>query len=250
MPAQPTVLAPTNPPDDGVAVPVASPARTGIRPAVAIGAVLVFALGIGAGALVFSGDDDEPGVLDVTTTTPVTETTVPVTETTATTTTSTTTEVVPQFATCQNTRYGWTLEYPADWYTDDAGDPELTCTMFDPEPFEVELDTEPYFVRVFATWAGNDYETMVASAMEGTFSTVLDRQDLQLDGRRASAFLLEETGEGFFDAGWLRYEYYVEWGPTTSFLLSLTNPPGAFFDDAVPVVDAMARSLELGTPPA
>lgn len=247
------MIAPTNPPADGAAVPMAAPARTGIKPAVAIGAVVVFALGIGAGALVFAGGDDDDDPFDVAatapTTVPVTETSAP-TETTATVTTTTTTAVLPQYATCQNTLRDWTLEYPADWYTDDGGEPELTCTMFDPEPFEVELDTEPYFVGVFATWAANDYDEMVASTMEGTFATVLDRQDVQIDGRRATAFLLEETGEGFFDAGWMRYEYHVEWGPASSFLITLSNPPGAFFEETRPVIDTMARSLRLGAPPA
>lgn len=73
------------------------------------------------------------------TTTTVAETT-PTTE--GTTTTGGDEAALPEgWTRCENLVEGYSIGYPSDWYTDSLG-PETECVWFDPQPFQLEEDTE------------------------------------------------------------------------------------------------------------
>lgn len=131
---------------------------------------------------------------------------------------------------------GWSLVYPADWYT---GDGELACVAFAPYPIVVASDTE-LDGAVFAITLDEQFDVVVGSGLpEG--AALLEENDEDIGGRRAISWLYEEGGLGPFPAGTLVYDVYLEYGDQT--VLFTTWHEGGDLPWFGPVVNELASSF-------
>jgi hypothetical protein len=129
------------------------------------------------------------------------------------------------------------------WLRANGGSVVPACTVFDPHDVNVppasELPAEIAIVidvedRAFDEVAGGDF------ALE-----VVEREPVQVAGRRGVRRLVEHTGEGLFDRGMRSYEYVVDWGDGRT-LVAQTNDVGTpDFDERRCILDDMMQRLRV-----
>jgi hypothetical protein len=160
---------------------------------------------------------------------------------------TTTTPPAPDTTTCTNDEIGFSIEYPVTWYTTDGGDPLLSCTWFDPRPFDIPADSE-IDVAISAYFVDIDLDQMVEWELDPAFAYVIDYRETTIDGRRAVVAEVEYGGDGYYPNGWHGYFYLVDWDGRT-FELMTVGMPTTTFPGHVAVLDEMATTLRLGVPP-
>lgn len=144
-------------------------------------------------------------------------------------------------ASCTNDDGGFSVEYPADWHTNEEG-PAPACTFFDPEPIEVPEATDFFGAAVTAT----RQPVAAEEVLEGVDPSreVLEREVIQVGGQRAFRMEAESTGEGLLDAE-IRYYQVVVAVDGESIILATYDFEEDDYERNREVVDRMAESLRL-----
>jgi hypothetical protein len=122
---------------------------------------------------------------------------------------TTTTVALPAGIPCTSVD-GWSVTYPADWYT--AGG-EWACTAFAPWPIVIEEATE-IDVAIFALTLVEPLDEALLTAVPDN-RELLDWYETEIGGIRAVAVVLEELEDAFYSAGTIIYDVYVDNGATT-----------------------------------
>lgn len=148
---------------------------------------------------------------------------------------------------CTNDLVGFSIDYPASWYTNDGGDPWSSCTWFDPRPFDPTADTE-VDVAISSFYIDYGLDQMVEWELDPAFAFVLDYRETIVDGRRAVVAHVEYNGDGYYPNGWHGYLYLIDWDGYTFELITVGMPTTTFPSHTV-ILDEMAASLRLGVPP-
>lgn len=147
-------------------------------------------------------------------------------------------------ASCRSETVGITVTYPAGWIAY-GGDARWTCLLFDPQPIDVQLDSElpPVAVAIFddarpASTVAADFET-------ASVYTVLYKDSGTVDGRDAVAYEVENTGEGYYGKGVRQTVVIVDRGSRGSLVLETTGTAGARYDGNVEVLVRMVEALKI-----
>lgn len=141
-------------------------------------------------------------------------------------------------AACTNDQAGYTIEYPSTWHTN-SGEVTAPCTLFDPEPIEVEEGTEASTV---ITLNASDTDFRDASA-DDAFGDVRSRDSAVIDDREAVAVVAEATGQALLDEGTLSYTWVVNM-QDGSLVASTHDMAGRDFRADSDVLDEMISSLD------
>jgi hypothetical protein len=152
--------------------------------------------------------------------------------------------------TCHSAKFGVTVTYPTAWY-EYTGDPDRTCTLFDPKPFPTITDgSDPQGIIEFFSEA-NPMAKVVAD-YQGA-AKVLQTTPTTIDGRPATLLEIDYTGVGAAPNGLHEYLYLIDMGQTTLAVAAqgIYDPSAATADwpydgykDNVKVVDSIARTLK------
>lgn len=153
-------------------------------------------------------------------------------------------------ASCTNSELGITISHPEGWHTN-RGEVLPACSVFDPEPFELEEGTEiPLDLAVVLQGSDRQFATY-ADADDQPGTRELERRESTIDGRDAVAMLLEATEDApLLEPGTHLYRWAVDTGvdemTAVSTLLLVTYDRGEpDFDEKRRVLDAMVEGLEL-----
>lgn len=141
---------------------------------------------------------------------------------------------------CTNPVDGYRIEYPAEWHTND-GTVVSECRLFDPQPLELEPDTEiPSDIAVSIQREPVAFETVTR---EPHGERELSRQELTVGGRPAVCQDIELLEDLLRPAGSRSYRCAVDLDGET--LIAVTHEEGEpAFETAKRVLDAMIRTLE------
>jgi hypothetical protein len=160
-------------------------------------------------------------------------------------TTATTAPTSPAGAlteTCRNGHDGFTLSYPAGWYTE-QDNPLWRCSIFDPNRFVIDPDTEvpPTAVMVYV-----DLEPLaraVSSYTNAHLWRVLSQTATTAGDHRAVAIELVDKGEAMYEAGTRQYIVLIDVGERTFVVETVDS--GNDYRLNKQVVDAMAQTLQV-----
>jgi hypothetical protein len=110
-------------------------------------------------------------------------------------------------AQCTHADAGLTVNYPADWHTN-TGEVMTACSLFDPEPIDIEPDTEiPHDIAVIIRVEPVSFD-QVSEPSSGEYR--ISSRETTIDGRRALVVESESTGDGLLPEGVLAYRYYID----------------------------------------
>jgi hypothetical protein len=129
------------------------------------------------------------------------------------------------WSTCTNPVEGFSVDYPAGWYTDHP-EPRYACTYFDPRPFELEPA---------ADWGPKALQVTVAPE-DTELGGVDSRTEVEIGGRDAIRYQ-SSSGDGF-----VAYGYRVDEGGR-AFSIFTTSNPGVGYSALKRVVEHAAGSL-------
>jgi len=147
-------------------------------------------------------------------------------------------------ASCRSETVGITVTYPAGWQAY-SGDARWTCLLFDPQPIDVQMDSElpPVAVAIFddarpAATVAADYET-------ASVYTILSTDSGTIDGHDAVAYEVENTGQGYYEKGVRQTVVIVDRGSRRSLVLETTGTAGARYDGNVEALAMMLQALKI-----
>ncbi len=145
-------------------------------------------------------------------------------------------------ASCTNPEDDYTVEYPADWATnEDSIDSVPPCSLFDPDPAQIRTEGQqvPADVAVFLRVEPVSFEEASgASASEQELS----RRDAMVDGRRAERIEVRHTGEGLYPEGTLTTRWTVDLDGE-SFIATSHNIGEPAYEEKVRVLDRMMQTV-------
>jgi hypothetical protein len=132
------------------------------------------------------------------------------------------------WSTCTNDIQGFSIDYPAAWYTDHPA-PELACFFFDPRRFEVPRDSD---------FTGTALEVILERPPDEVLAEgrIRERTDVKLGEREAVRF------ETLRDDGMVVYGYVIE-EEGTSFSIVTTGNQGVDYSPWRRIVDQAAATL-------
>lgn len=198
---------------------------------IAILAVLLLIAGVVIGVLVLSDSDDDPG-RDARAPRASTTTSEPAPTTTA----------APSTATCTSTTGGFTVEYPAGWFVDMHPE-RRECALFDPDPIDVEPNTEGPLVAVtIVVEPSVAFADIVSGLTDPTTYDVREQRDLTVDGFPALLIDAVQTESLLEPAGTRWYQVVID-RPGATTIVYVLGLPGT--DDTADraTLDAMVASL-------
>lgn len=147
------------------------------------------------------------------------------------------------WATCTNPQDGYTIDYPADWATNEEPiDHVAPCSLFDPDP--AQLRTEgmelPTDIAVSVFLEAAPFEDVTRGAASGVDE--LSRSEQTVDGRAAVRRELEATGEGLYPQGLRLTVWAIDLDGTT--LVAQTFDAGEpEYETAQQVLDDMVATV-------
>lgn len=150
---------------------------------------------------------------------------------------------------CANPEAGYEISYPGGWHTD-PGDVLGPCRVFDPEPLELEPNTEiPFDVAVVLDVEDIPYDEIRDAIRDDDRGLrVRSLTETRVAGRPAIRVHGVGTGAALLPEGMDRYGYVVDLDERT--LLATTYEAGdPSFETKRDVLDAMVESLELAASP-
>lgn len=149
---------------------------------------------------------------------------------------------------CSEPDAGYTLTYPAGWFTVEDG--PVPCRFFHPEPFRLPARTEASWIAVNVQLAPVAFDEIVRSEGSRITTGVLTRREVDVGGRRGVRTVRTTSGAGLLPAGLRIVTWYVEAGDAT--LVGTTSEAAAAgtFAGNVEVLDAMIASAQVPRPPA
>lgn len=146
---------------------------------------------------------------------------------------------------CTGAGAGYTVHYPATWFTVDDG--PVPCRFFHPEPFVLPEKSEATGVAVTVQLAPVPFDEIV-SRLDGTgaFDEVLSRQPVDVSGRRALRIETRTRGAGLLPAGIGRVTWYVEAGGETLVATTSAIASAGTFLANTGVLDDIVATAEIG----
>jgi hypothetical protein len=134
------------------------------------------------------------------------------------------------WSTCTNDIQGFSIDYPAAWYTDHPA-PELACFFFDPRRFEVPRDSD---------FTGTALEVILERPPDDVIAEgqIRERTEVTVGGRDAVRF------EALGDDGMVVYGYVIE-EDGTSFSIVTTGNEGVDYSPWRRIVDKAAGTLRI-----
>lgn len=144
-------------------------------------------------------------------------------------------------AECEDPEVGYRMSYPSDWRTND-GEVVPSCRLFDPQPIEVEPQTEvPLGIAVAVRTTDVSLETF---ATEDEAAEVLTSRSTTVDGHEAVVVEVRSTGEAMLPEGVRSYRYAVDLGDRR--LVAITHDVGApAYEQTRQVLDQMMDTIDL-----
>jgi hypothetical protein len=127
---------------------------------------------------------------------------------------------------CVNAEVGFSIGYPADWFTTDVyttldgserPHPEVACSYFDPRPFVIPVDGEYPATALEAHLSRRPLATIVEQLTDATFYRPLSREELTIAGMPAVR-LEGELVEGLRTG--TRYDVLIDLGDGRTFYLT------------------------------
>lgn len=145
---------------------------------------------------------------------------------------------------CVARERGYRLEFPARWFTNDAGQSE-PCRFFHPEPFSLAPGTEATGIAISVSVNPLPFHQVTPVPTGSMASEVLGRRTATLDGRPAVRVETQATGEALLAAGVRGVSWFVDLSPGT--LVATTSEAAAAgrHADNVEVLDDMMQSLRV-----
>ena len=156
-------------------------------------------------------------------------------------------QVAPDAERCENAELGYSVGYPADWFTneavvtdDPALDPIESCRYFAEEPIEVVPNAGlPPTVAI-------SFSRQPTAPPPSDGATVLSSEQVTVAGRPATVRETEGTAESpFFGAGDRAYEYLIELPAGDVLQVSTTTDADGDYEEHKDVLDRMMQALEL-----
>jgi hypothetical protein len=156
---------------------------------------------------------------------------------------------------CTNDAAGYSIGYPADWFTTDVlngeEDPANACRWFDPEPFgrdgNIVSDGFAYPLEVGVRAGG--FDVVVADETEGSVR-VLSKDATSIGGLRAVRLELEFLDGPIVPAGTRLYEYVIELASDRTLRVYTADQPGiaGTYEDNRRTVDRAVATLRFADP--
>jgi hypothetical protein len=116
-------------------------------------------------------------------------------------------------ASCENSEWGFVIEYPADWEVNEEG-PLPACSVFHPESIEFPDDRElPAELAIALREEPQPLEELDPD-VDPTIE-VRSRDRVTIDERDAEILEVEATGDGAHAQGLVTYRYHVDRGANT-----------------------------------
>ncbi|HET9724115.1 MAG TPA: hypothetical protein VFR44_09770 [Actinomycetota bacterium] len=141
---------------------------------------------------------------------------------------------------CVNDEKGWSIGYPAAWFTTDrytdpfTGDtkrqPSSACMLFDPRRFMIPGDGEPPETALQVSLASGPVEMMIGYLLDPTYWRLLAREEAVVLGMPAVRLEVESLGGSLELKGTLRYGWMVDLGDNRSFSVFAVAQPGTTRD--------------------
>lgn len=144
-------------------------------------------------------------------------------------------------AECEDPEVGYRMSYPSDWRTND-GEVVPTCRLFDPQPIEVEPQTEvPLDIAVAVRTTDVSLE---AFATEDEAAEMLSSRSTTVDGHEAVVVEARSTGEALLPDDVRSYRYAADLGDQR--LVAVTHDVGEpAYEDTKKVLDQMMEAIDL-----
>ena len=152
---------------------------------------------------------------------------------------------------CTNPDAGYSIEHPSSWSTND-GTVVPTCSLFDPEPFEVPEGTDERVAAISVFRENIAFSDLPVEADAERALTVVDGlQAVRVEGTH--------DGEGLYPAGTRFTSYRIDLAPGVddgagTLLADVIDVGDTDYDAAQQILDLMIRTLvidiEAGTEPA
>lgn len=168
---------------------------------------------------------------------------------------ATATGAIPEgWQTCSNTVDGFSISYPAGWYTTAVATkwggpsvqkPALACNYFNPTPFKIYWGTEPPTTALVVAFEDQGLQDATATHADPSYLSVVDRQDVTAAGRSAVQLEVTQSGQGYYPQGTLEYQYIIEVDPAHSLVVSTMFFPDSKTDytAAKAIVDQAAQTV-------
>lgn len=148
------------------------------------------------------------------------------------------------WALCTDDRDGYAIGYPEEWHAEAPGLRD-ECSLFDPEPFEVERGTEAPLVAMTV----NDQEVPFSEGrtriVDEERQRALERSSTTVGGHAAIRFETVQTEALLYPEGTRRYGYLLDDGGT-AFFVSTVSVPGTEmnYQRNKEIVDDAARTVD------
>lgn len=146
---------------------------------------------------------------------------------------------------CTNDRDGYSLSYPAGWYTvDDL--PAWRCALFDPYPITIPAFSELPPTAVLVYIDRNRYRDVVEALTDPTFFRVIDLTGGTFTDRALSgvAITVRQTEALLYDRGTRFFYVIIDLGDRT-FVAQTSSLANGGFGANADTVFAMAQALRL-----
>jgi hypothetical protein len=145
---------------------------------------------------------------------------------------------------CRAEKAGLTVSYPVGWYTV-TGYPDWNCMLFDRNPIDILPNTELPMVAIQISQETRDYATVVEDFKTATVYELIGSDTGTVDGLDATALEVNNTGEGYFEAGVHQLVVVVDRGSLGALILEVIGKPGADFDANSEILGAMVGSIKI-----
>ena len=156
------------------------------------------------------------------------------------------TTVFPGGNDCENELLGYTVGYPADWFSNEAVEPQdgldgiEPCQYFGEEPMEIGPNAGlPPTVAI-------SFSRETEAPPPSTGATVVSERSVIVDGQPATARETEqETDAGFSQAGDRSYSYVIELPAGDYLQVSTSSTSNGDYQGHTDVLDQMMETLQL-----
>lgn len=157
--------------------------------------------------------------------------------------TTTAAEPEPEWTSCANAHWGYTVEYPSGWYTASLG-PRTDCAWFARERFELEQGTEAPLVDLEVRATIGTFRQAARQLEDPYGERTLERAGVTIDGRKAIRFEKQQTQDLLYPSGTRTYGYLLNRDGAAYWVLTLDVPGRSLpYGANKEVVDRAVRSL-------
>jgi hypothetical protein len=146
--------------------------------------------------------------------------------------------------TCTNPIKGFSIDYPAGWYTDHPA-PELACLFFDPRRFEVPKDGD-FTGTALEIRLGGAFDDVLAEMTESQFWEARTQEETEAAGRRAVRIEGQSSGK-LFERGTVAYGYVID-REGEAFVVVTSSTVGIDYTPWKQIVDKAVRTVRFTQP--